>query len=87
MKKIWNKVKGKALIYLNSKSLVVKFAIMCVCCILIPIIASCIVLSYSLNKNLYEREMDNLNFIAGNTVLEVKSIFEDAVAIMLLITI
>lgn len=81
MKKIWNKVKGKALIYLNSKSLVVKFAIMCVCCILIPIIASCIVLSYSLNKNLYEREMDNLNFIAGNTVLEVKSIFEDAVAV------
>lgn len=76
-----NKLKKKILIYLNSRSLMVKFTIICVCCILLPIIVSCTVLSYSLNKNLYNREMDNLNFVVKNAMSEAKNIFDDAVAV------
>lgn len=81
MKGLRNKINEKILMYLNSRSLMVKFIIMCVCCILVPIIVSCIVLSYSLNKNLYNREMDNLNYIARNVRLELKNLFDDAVAV------
>ncbi len=81
MKRLQHKLKEKALIYLNNKSLMVKFTIICVCSILLPIIISSIVLSYNLNKSMYVREMDNLNFVVQSVKSETKNIFDDAVAV------
>lgn len=81
MREYWERIGSAVLRRLNGMTLMKKFAIISVCCILLPIMISCIILSYSLNSNLYNREMDNLNYVTNSVMAELKTIFDDAVAV------
>lgn len=81
IRKIWHKIKYAVLGFFYNKSLIYKFMMIFLFCIIVPVTVSCIVISHNENKRLYEREMENLNFIVNNEITEIKNVFDDVVAV------
>ncbi len=71
----------RLVMYLNDKSLIVKFSTIFILGMLIPVLLSCAIFSHNLNKNFYEREMDNLVSMTSGKVENLNSMFDDAVVV------